>query len=62
MKEIIYEDKEQAKSACAKYLEAMFELQTRFGVWEDNEDSCTTTYTYARYRDESGKVMNYCHG
>ena len=62
MSEIIYDDKASAKAACEGYLKVTNELQQKLGVWEENEDSCTLTFVYARYRNESGKVVNYCHG
>ena len=62
MIDIIYDDKAGAKAACEEYVKAMHDLQEKLGVWEENEDSCSATWAYARYRDESGKVVNYCHG
>lgn len=62
MDDIIHNDKSAAKSACEQYVAAMHDLQSKLGVWEENDDSCSATWAYARYRDESGKVVNYCHG
>lgn len=62
MEEVIYENIEAARAACRDYNNAIYELQTRFGVWEENEDSCSPTYAYARYYDRQGNVANYCHG
>lgn len=61
MDNIIYNDKESAKAACEKYVKSMHDLQEKLGVWEENDDSCSETRAYARYRDESGKVVDYCH-
>ena len=60
MSEIIYENITAAKSACEQYIKAIYELQSTLGVWEENEDSCSTTYSYAKYRDEIGNVKKYC--
>lgn len=59
MNEIIHDDRASAKVACEQYVKAMQDLQSSLGVWEENADSCSETYVYARYRDESGKVVNY---
>jgi hypothetical protein len=61
MSHLIYEDKARAKAACEEYVRTIHSLQEKLGVWEENEDSCSATWTYARYRDESGKVVDYCH-
>jgi len=62
MNDIIYNNIASAKAACEQYVQAIGDLQESLGVWEENEDSCTSTWVYARYLDESGKVVNYCHG
>ena len=56
---MIHENQEQAKNACKKYVEAIYDLQSKFGVWEENEDSCSPTSTYARYKTESGETKVY---
>jgi hypothetical protein len=61
MEEIIYNSKELAKSACIQYVEAMRDLRTKFGVREENDDSCTETYIYAKYRNEKGEIADYCY-
>jgi hypothetical protein len=58
---IIYENLEQAKAAVREYTEALTLLQARLGVWEENEDSCSQTWAYVRYRNENGEVMKYCY-
>jgi hypothetical protein len=57
----IYKTIEAAKAACQEYVDAIHALQDKLGVWEENEDSCSATYTYAHYRDECGNVKKYCH-
>lgn len=60
MNDIIHENAQAAKTACEEYIKAIYDLQAKLGVWEENEDSCSATHTYARYYDETGKVKNYC--
>ena len=62
MNDIIYDNRASAKAACEEYVKAMHDLQEKLGVWEENDDSCSETRAYAQCRDESGKVVNYCHG
>lgn len=61
MTDVIHADKEAAKKACERYSRATERLRERLGVWEENEDSCTVTYVYTKCRDESGKIVDYCH-
>jgi hypothetical protein len=58
--EIIHDNITLAKSACEQYIKAIYELQSTLGVWEENEDSCSATFTYAEYRDEMGNLKKYC--
>ena len=57
----LHDDKESAKEACEEYSKAIRDMQERFRVWEENELSCTFTFVYAKYVDETGKIVNYCH-
>ena len=59
--DIIHKDKDSAKIACEQYVTAMLDLQSKLGVWEENDDSCSATRVYTQYRDEIGKITNYCH-
>ena len=61
MSDIIHENIEAARAACTEYVKAIYELQAKLGVWEENEDSCSATYTYARYYDERGNVRKVCN-
>jgi hypothetical protein len=58
---IIYDNMASAKAACKQYAKALHDLQEKLGVWEENEDSCVSTHIYTQYRDESGKVVEYCY-
>jgi len=59
--EIIHENFQAALAACQEYVKAVYDLQAKFGVWEENDDSCDVVYTVARYRDENGNVRKYWH-
>jgi hypothetical protein len=50
-----------AKEACRLYLEAMYELQDKFHVFETCDDSCVQAYTCARYLNEEGVIKEYTH-
>jgi hypothetical protein len=58
---IIYDNKASAKAACEQYEKALHDLQEKLGVWEENEDSYVSTHIYTQYRNESGKVVEYCY-
>ena len=60
MSEKIHENKEAAKEACEIYSILVFDLQKQHGVWEENGDSCVTTYICAKYFDENGKIQTFC--
>jgi hypothetical protein len=57
----IHESKSEAMIACAKYATDLAESQEKYGVWEENEDSCTQTFIYAKYLDKDGLVKTHCH-
>jgi hypothetical protein len=59
MNDAIHENAQAAKNACDQYIKAIYDLQLKHGVWEENEDSSCSTYTCARYYDETGKVKKY---
>lgn len=61
MNEIIYENKQAAETACEEYIKAIYDLQDKLGLREENENSCTSTYLYAKYRDYKGNIVEYCH-
>jgi len=61
MNDTIHENAQAAKTACEEYNKAICELQAKLGVWEENEDSCTSTSLYTKYRDSMGYVVEYCH-
>ncbi len=61
MNDIIYESAQAAKTACEEYIKAVYELQDKFGLREENEDSCTSTYLYAKYYDCRGNIVEYCY-
>jgi hypothetical protein len=50
-----------AKEACRLYLEAVYELQDKFHVFETCDDSCVQTYVSARYLNEEGVIKEYTH-
>ena len=50
-----YPNKEAAIKACKDYLKAIEEVQNRFEVYMETEDSCDPLYVVAEYRDENGK-------
>lgn len=60
MNDIIYPNNEAARHAVIEYIQKQIELMASFGVWEENGDSCTTPYVYAKYFDESLQVKTYC--
>ena len=57
MENKVHENKNLAKAACDQYIKEIYELQDKFGVWEENDDSCSETFIYARYYNESGEVV-----
>jgi len=59
MTDTIHENAQAAKIACEEYIKAIYDLQAKLGVWEENEDSSCSTYTCVRYYDEAGKVKKY---
>ena len=61
MDNIIYESAQAAKTACEEYIKAVYDMQDKFGLREENEDYCTSTYLYAKYLDCRGNVVEYCH-
>jgi hypothetical protein len=61
MKEIIHRNREMAKIACEQYIKELMDIQSKFGVWEENEDSCSNAYTYTKFYTESGDVKIHCH-
>ena len=59
MNDNIHENAQAAKNACDQYIKAIYDLQLKLGVWEENEDSSCSTYTCVQYYDETGKVKKY---
>jgi hypothetical protein len=61
MNDIIYNTRNEAKAACKAYVEAMYDLQERLGIFETCDDSCVQTYINARFYDENGAISTYTH-
>ncbi len=60
MSEVIHESLAAAKAACEAYVKILHQQQELLGVWDENDDSCVTTFIYARYKDEAGQIKKYC--
>lgn len=58
---MIYNSKEEAKAAVAKYIDEARNLRERLGVWEEGEDSCCDTAAKANYKDENGRIREYVY-
>jgi|688.fasta_scaffold06483_11 hypothetical protein len=61
MKEIIYNTREEAAGACKAYVEAMYDLRERLGIFETCDDSCVESYVHAKWRCEDGAIVEYTH-
>jgi len=61
MIEKVHESHSEAIRACNKYLEKLRSLQDKYGVWEENDDSCVETRTMAKYRDQNGDTQIHYH-
>jgi len=61
MNDIIYNTREEAVGACKAYVDAMYDLKERLGIFETCDDSCATTYVHAKWRCEDGKIVEYTH-
>ena len=48
-----------AQEVCEHYIALIADFQQRLGVWEENEDSCATTYVYAKFYDENGEIDKF---
>jgi hypothetical protein len=60
MNEVIHNSLEEAREACREYYKATTELQKKFGVWEECDDSNAMNLIYAKYRNPlTGKIENY---
>lgn len=59
MSEKIHENIKAAQDACKKYIAEIYAMQKDLGVWEENDDSCVTTYVYAKYYNEYGGVQTF---
>lgn len=62
MSDHIHPNLAAARAACQQYSDAVRELQDTLNVWEEQEDSCTTTYIQAHYYDTDGAVRVYSWG
>lgn len=62
MTDKIYNNVTEAKDACREYAERVEALMQKYGVWEENDDSCVTTWICAQYLDENGEKRTYCYG
>lgn len=55
----IHKDIEAAKLACENYLKQLDELQEKYGISEECEDSCCPVYVIAKYYDKDGNVKTH---
>jgi len=53
---MIHKNKEDAQAAIKEYNEALVALQEKLGIWEECEDSCVDTHTYAEFHTEDGET------
>lgn len=55
----IHENHAMAVHHCKAFEEELYKLQERYGVWIENDDSCSENRICCNYRTETGEIKRY---
>jgi hypothetical protein len=55
--DLIHPNRAAAIAACHEFNARLDALMAELGVWVENEDSCSPSWTYAKYYAEDGKTV-----
>ncbi len=56
----VYHTKAEARAALQEYITELVKLQTKYGVCDECEDSCISSYPVVQYYDDvKGKNVDY---
>jgi hypothetical protein len=61
MENIIHPNREEAIKAAKEFTEKLWELQEKYGVRMESDDSCSMEFIITEYLNERGAVEKYYH-